>query len=594
MRLPGPVGRVLLVLLAMVLAAPATAVPTAAAAQDDASRFAEQLAARDASSILAGPFFGELVQDDGFSVTTGAGLAVEDFSASATFLNPLDETDTPWDFGFTFHRAGESAQQVLIDSTGLWHYSPFPEGTLESGFVPAFDAAPGGENTIDLIVDGDTALLGVNGEFLTTIALPPAATSDVQIGSGFFTSTTVDGRPIPYLEFAVWSLPGAELPEPTATPEPTFAAEPAPTVSPDDAAAFAMLLASQSQAVPLAGPFNANLTEEEGRIALSWANVDLADFHARATFAVPETASNVPWDIGFMVRASPAGTMRVAVDSGGNWYFAVGAASPSVFGPVSGLITTPGGTNTLDLIVAAETAVLGVNGEFAAVIDLPAASAAGDVAVGSAFFTDQTLPERVTQFGNFVVLPFNPDAVSAAESPPAAADAFASLLAETAQIAPLAGPFAGRLVESTPGSAALAPAGVALSDFGAAATFFTPVDVVDGLWGAGFQFRGDADVTHRIVLGFNGDVYAVLPGESPRIVGTAATFDATPGAANALHLFVEEGRALVGVNGEFVSAVDLAEAPIAADVLVGAAFFDEDFVQGRVTEYEDFEVWEIA
>lgn len=594
MRLAGAVGRVLLVILALTLAAPAIAAPSAVAAQDDASRFAELLAARDASASLAGPLFGELVQDDGFSVTTGAGLSVEDFSARATFVNPATGTETPWDFGFTFHRGGEAAQQILIDSTGLWHYSPFPEGTLESGFVPDFDAAPGGANAVDLIVDGDSALLGVNGEFLTNIELPPAIPSDVQIGGGYFTSTTVDGRAIPYRDFEVWALPGADIPEPTAAAEPTFAAEPAPTVSPDDVAAFATILASQSQVEPLAGPFNANLTEEEGRIALSWADVELAGFHARATFSVPVTTSDIPWNAGFMFRASPAGTMRVAVDSDGNWFFAVGAASPTAVGSVSGLVTDPGGANTLDLIVAHETAVLGVNGEFAAVIDLPNDTAAGDIAAGSAFFTDQTLPERVTPFSDFVVLPFDPDAVSVAEPLPAAADEFASLLAETAQVAPLAGPFAGRLVESSPGTAPLAPAGVALADFGAVATFVAPEDVSDGLWDAGIEFRSDADVTHRLILGFNGEVYAVLPGESPRIVGTATTIDATPGAANALQLFVEDGRALVGVNGEFVAALDLVHEPVAADVLAGAAFFDEDFERGRVTAYEDFQVWEIA
>lgn len=408
MRLAGAVGRVLLVILALTLAAPAIATLPAVAAQDDASRFAELLAARAASASLAGPLFGELVKGDGFSVTTGAGLSVEDFSARATFVNPATGTETPWDFGFTFHRSGEAAQQVLIDSPGLWHYSPFPEGTLESGFVPDFDAAPGGADAVDLIVDGDSALLGVNGEFLTSIELPPAIPSDVQIGSGYFTAATVDGRAIPYRDFEVWALPGADIPEPTAAAEPTFAAEPAPTISPDDVAAFATILASQSQ------------------------------------------------------------------------------------------------------------------------------------------------------------------------------------------VEPLAGPFAGRLAKSSPGTAPLAPAGVALADFGAVATFVAPEDVSDGLWDAGIQFRSDADVTHRLILGFNGEVYAVLPGESPRIVGTATTIDATPGAANALPLFVEAGRALVGVNGEFVAAIDLVHEPVAADVLAGAAFFDEDFERGRVTAYEDFQIWEIA
>lgn len=574
------------VVLAVMLAVVASGMRLPSAlAQDPEAEFAAFLDARRQADSLAGPSSGELVLEEGFSVLAGAGVSVLEFSTTATVFNPRDESDASWDFGFTFHQTPDIARQVVVDSTGVWSYSPYPGETLDSGFVPEFDGQQGGSNVIDLVVAGDMALFGVNDVFVASIPLPSGAASDLQLGSGYFTNSNLPGRALGYTDFQVWALPDGSA---------TDAAGAAPTVSPEDAEAFAMILASQSRVQPLAGPFNANLTEEEGRIALSWANVDLADFHARATFAVPETASDIPWNVGFMFRASPAGTLRVAIDSGSNWYFAVGPAPPAAFGLAAGVVTDPGATNTLDLIVADDLAVLGVNGSFSAAIDLPADSSAADVAAGAAFFTDQTLPERVTGFSDFVVLPFDPDAVSVAEPTLSDADEFASLLAETAVATPLAGPFAGRVVESSPGTAPLAPAGVALSDFGAVATFVTPADVADGLWDAGFQFRGDADVTHRLILGFNGEVYAVLPGESPWIVGTASTFESTPGAANVVQLFVEEGRALVGVNGEFVAAIDLAAAPVAADVLVGAAIFAEDFVQGRVTTYEDFRIWEIV
>jgi hypothetical protein len=578
----------------MLLVVALAAFPPRAAAQEPASRFDELLAARGAASSLVGPFSGKLVQSDGFVATTGAALSLEEFSATATFLNPTAETDTPWDFGFTFHRTGDAAQQIVIDSNGLWYQAPYPEGTIDSGFVLAFDSTPGGTNTVDLIVEGATALLGVNGEFVADIALPPAVASDVQIGSGYFTGTTVDGRAIAYRDFEVWSLPGTAPSAPTATSEPTSTAASTPTISTEDGAAFVAILAAQSQAEPLAGPFNANLTEEDDRVSLSWADVDLADFHAQATFTVPKTTSDTPWDIGFFFRASASGTLRVVVDSGGHWRFSVGSATPSASGIVSGLVTDPGGTNTLDLIVADDLAVLGVNGAFISMIDLPTDSSAADVAVGAAFFTEETLAGRNIPFNDFVVLPFDPDVVSAIVPSATDADVFERLVEEITQESPLVGPLAGRLVESSPGTAPLAAAGVALIDFAAAATFVTPVNVSDGLWDAGFQFRGAGDVRHRIVLGGSGEVYAVLPGEPASIVGMATNFDATPGAANTLHLFVEDGRALVGVNGEFVTAVELAASPIAGDVLAGAAFFDEDFAQDRVTAYEDFKVWEIT
>jgi hypothetical protein len=374
-------------------------------------------------------------------------------------------------------------------------------------------------------------------------------------------------------------------------------AEQAPGFSKEDNDAFAFILAAQLSATPLAGPFSANLTEEQSRIALSWANVDVADFHARAVFTVPDSLSAVPWDAGFMFRDSPAGTLRVAIDAGGSWYFSTGTAGPSLFGPVE-IDVTPGAANTLDLLVANDRAVLGVNGVLAAMIDLPAGTSPADVAVGSSFYDDQTLPERVTPFRDFVVLPFDPDAMTAAEqrgaSAPTNIEAFTGYVTETRQIAPWAGPFAGRLVEATPGTVPLAAAGVALADFGAVATIVNPVDTGGVPWDAGFQFRSDAVVTNRITLGSDGMVYAVSPESGVQVVGTATTFDATPGAANELQLFVRGNSALVGVNGELVAAVELGSEGVVSDVQVGAAFFDEDFEQDRATGYEGFSVWQMT
>ncbi len=585
----------------------------AATAQDDEIRYLAFLAAREDSASIAGPVTGEIIQEDGFSMTVGAGLETEDFSATVTFTNPSDGSGTPWDYGFTFHQTPDAAQQIAIDSDGVWYYTPFPGDPLESGFVPAFDATPGGTNRVDLVVDGDAGLLGVNGELVTSIVLPPAVASDVQIGSGYFSTTTQTGRAIGYDGFEVWPLPIVAGAAVTVTPESPGTAPDTPSggasssataeadagFSAEDAELFSVILAMQAQATPLAGPFTANLTEEDGRISLSWADVDLRDFHARAVFDVPETVSDVPWNVGFMFRTGPQGTVRVAVDSLGNWYASAGTGGPAAAGQGTEVITDAGGSNTIDLLVADERAVLGVNGNLVATIDLAAETGAADVAAGSGFYSDQTLPDRVTPFRDFVVLPFDPDAMASSvdggTTAPAAveAEAFVEYATETAQVAPFIGPFAGRLVETAPGTVPLAPAGVALADFGAVATFINPSDTASALWDAGFEFRGDAAVTNRIVVGSTGEVYAVIPEQSPQIVGMAAAYDPTPGAANQFQLFVRGDIALFGVNGEYVASIALPTAPLAADVQIGTAFFDDDFVQNRVTAYEGFSIWQM-
>ena len=582
------------------------------AQDDDASYLADVIGARDAEPPLSGPLSGNLVQQAAFASVEPAGVDVTDFTARVVFQNPEDDS-APWDVGFDFGRNGDASQRIMVDSTGVWRFSPFPDGASDSGPAPSLDTAPGGANTLDLVVDGDTGILGVNGEYVTSVTLPPDVSSDVFVTSGVYGSTTVDGRELPYDDFTVWALPDPnaavevsptpsgdiitldQTPEAAQTPAPTQAEAP----SEEDQAMFAFLVEAQADIPPAAGPFTANLKEEAGPIAVSWANVDLADFHATATFSVPDTTAEVPWDIGFMFRNSDNGTLRVAVDQDGAWYASAGESAPTSTGTTSGLDVTPGAKNTLDLLVSGDRAVLGVNGSIGASIELPAGATTGDVAAGAGFFTDQQQPERVTEFQDFVVRPFDLAALDATEPPTTSvlsADAeqqFAGYVASTEGIAPLVGPLAGTLEEPGNGSVALANTGVSLTDFGAVAAFVNPDDLTT-TWDSGIQFRTDASGANRVVLRSNGQVQVVQGDGSVAIAGQATGFDATPGAVNTLQVFVAGDQALVGVNGTLVADISLVVPPVPGDVQIGAGFFGEDQVAGRVTSYDGFSVWSIA
>ena len=586
--------------------------PHALAQEDDAAYLADIIGARDAGSPLSGPTSGSLVQQAAFATVEQAGVNVTDFTARVVFQNP-DDDSAPWDFGFDFGREGDASQRIMVDSTGVWRYSPYPDGASDSGAAASLDTNPGGTNTLDLVVDDERGILGVNGEYVTTIALPPAASSDVFATTGVYGSTTIDGRELPFEDFTVWAVPDLnaiadvsptpsgeiislnQTPEADKTPAPVQAEPP----SQENQDMFTFLIDAQAGITPAAGPFTANLKEDAGPIAVSWANVSLSDFHATASFTVPETTSNVPWDIGFMFRESNDGTLRVAVASDGSWYTSVGESAPSATGTVTDLEATPGAVNTIDLLVSGDRAVLGVNGSFGASIELPAGAAAGDVAAGTGFFTDQQQPGRVTTFQDFVVRPFDLAALDATPPPTTnsiSADAeqqFAGYIASTGTITPLVGPLAGTLEEGGTGSVALANAGVSLTDFGAVATFVNPDDLTT-LWDGGIQFRTDASGANRIVLRSNGQVQVVQGDGSVAIAGQADTFDATPGATNTLHVFVTGDQALVGVNDTLVADIPLTVAPILGDVQVGAGFFGEDQVAGRVTTYDDFNVWSIS
>ncbi|MBA3450410.1 MAG: hypothetical protein H0T18_04275 [Chloroflexia bacterium] len=380
---------------------------------------------------------------------------------------------------------------------------------------------------------------------------------------------------------------------------PAAQSTPESAIASADAERFGSLLAAQEGVSPIAGPFVANLKETEGSIAFSWAGVNEANVHAHAVFDVPETISTIPWDIGFIFGATPSGSLRLAADSLGTVWFNIGGVLPTRVGTVEVIQTAPGQSNTLDLLVAGPRAFLGVNGTLVATVDLPVDASGADVAAGSGFYTDQTLIDRLTQFHDFVIRPLDPDALGSALPPTATPTAddrevFAERLAELENETPAAGPFAGRLVEATSGTAPLAPAGVSLASFAAVATFINPADPTLGLWDTAIQFRVDGAERNRVIVDSLGDAYVGLASENARKLADVPSYDDTPGAENTLQLIVDGNRALFGVNDEFVAAIDLAAPPVTADVQIGSGFFNEDFVVGRTIDYRDFRVWEVT
>ena len=59
-------------------------------------------------------------------------------------------------------------------------------------------------NTLDLIVEGDTALFGVNGEFVASLDLPTPTTFSVGVVTGLVPEYRVEGREIGFT-LGVWT-----------------------------------------------------------------------------------------------------------------------------------------------------------------------------------------------------------------------------------------------------------------------------------------------------------------------------------------------------------------------------------------------------
>jgi len=251
-----------------------TFLPAPVIAQEDVATFAEVLAARERADSLAGPLAGTLEQRGG----QGAGITTENFSATVTFVNPQEQTETPWDVGLVFHQNQErtAGQAVTVSSDGFWYYQDGVTGALQVAPQTSFDATPGATNTLDLVVEGPTALFALNGEILARINLPAATASDVFVTTGFFAENIVEGREMVYSDFEVWEVPaaGSQVATPLAA-------------APDEAARFTELRAARDSTTRLAGPFGGTLAQTQGMLGAIPAGITTTDYSATVTFVNP-------------------------------------------------------------------------------------------------------------------------------------------------------------------------------------------------------------------------------------------------------------------------------------------------------------------
>jgi hypothetical protein len=546
-------------------------------AEDDAVRFAAALAARDGSPSLAGPIAGQFVQREGLRTGQGAGIAATDFSATATFVNPTEQTETPWNVGFAFHHnPGQSApREVGISSDGTWYYSDPSTGALGAGPETTFDATPGATNTLDLIVEGTTALFGVNGELAVRLDLAPATASDILVTTSYFPGNIVEGREIGFTGFAVWGLPGTAAPSTAAADE--------------DAARFAAALAARDGASLLTGPFGGTIPQSMAGLAARPAGITTTDFSASVTFFNPTDQPTAPWDYGlaFHLDAQASTVQEVYLDANGLWYYTDFPAGVQQSGFAPAFDQSPGGANTLDLVVEGATALFGINGEFVARLALPAATPS-DVMAATNFVLGNLVEGREITYTDFAVWEA-PDLASLPASPAAAgpddASRFAAALEGRAPTSVAAGPFADALVQQQ-GSLTLWGSETTSAPFSATVTVVNPTEQTETPWEVGFAFAWSPGRDAQNVY-LDSEGFWHFGGQR---AGFVPTFDTAPGAANTLDLVVEGDAALFGVNGAFVASLDLPTPP-GSGAMLGTGFSSDHVVEGREIDFRDFTVW---
>jgi hypothetical protein len=171
-----------------------------------------------------------------------------------------------------------------------------------------------------------------------------------------------------------------------------------------DADTLALLIGRARQHESVVGPLAGDLPLETDAVHLIAADVALRDFYARAAFGSPFAGADHVWDVGLAFRRTDRSEdFRLILDSDGNWYFKEGPNPPLATGRVSGLGTEVGAVTRIDLVARGDLAWFAVNGAYVATLDLSSRPMAGDVVVGSGFYSEDIVQGASTPYAEFEV-----------------------------------------------------------------------------------------------------------------------------------------------------------------------------------------------
>lgn len=128
----------------------------------------------------------------------------------AVFTNP-DDLDTPFDVGFGLrHVEGNNQIRLIVSSTDEWRLAVGDGNTYQSGKAYGFQSESGEQNLLEVVVNGETGYLAVNGIVVAVLDLSPSlAPGDIWVAAGLNASEIVAGRASTVTDFQIWVLPNS-------------------------------------------------------------------------------------------------------------------------------------------------------------------------------------------------------------------------------------------------------------------------------------------------------------------------------------------------------------------------------------------------
>ena len=378
----------------------------------------------------------------------------------------------------------------------------------------------------------------------------------------------------------------------------------------DPATDFTTTIGQLSTMTPVAGPLSGSIDAANAQVAP--AGVSVANGVAHAEFTVPAVNADTLWAIAMEFRVSDAGKNFLLIfPTSGEWQLDNGVQGGGAVGTGATFDTTPGATVALDVIFEGASGSFGLNGAFVSELDLSAVQGAGDVnltgylGLGAGTTTleytnftvyDLQGPVDSTPTGSAVVDTPTESATAAVPSvepttttPDDAAATFAELMAQE-QLQPMVfGPASGAMLHDAE-RVTFEPTGVTVTDFGAHIECVAPRSAAE-LWDCGLAFRDTASPNHYRLGAVSDGHWFLSVGSGDSIQqGEGIPFPPNAGDSITLDLIVQGNTGYFGVDGVFVAELDLSQIPGPGTVAGVVGFFNETYVPGGETLYEDFYV----
>jgi hypothetical protein len=400
----------------------------------------------------------------------------------------------------------------------------------------------------------------------------------------------------------------------------------------DAATEFGTVIGQLSTMTPVAGPLSGSLDAANADSAP--AGVSVTNGVAHAEFTIPDVTPGTLWAMAVLFRVSDAGQNFLLIFPDGTWQLDNGQQGAAVTGSGATFDTTAGSTVAVDVLFDGATGAFGINGAFVSALDLTAVQGAGDVELtgylglgAGATTLDYSnfsvydlaggtaqpgttptaaigLPTETTAAGlptatTAAGLPTQttaaglPTATTVAGTTPEAGDPAALFQQYLAQenSQPIAyGPESGTLIHD-PEKVTFLDTGVSVTDFGAHIECAAPRTAAE-LWDCGLAFRDINSPNHyRLGLVSDGHWFLSIGNQDPLQSGEGVPVGPNLGDKVALDLIVIGNTGYFGIDGTFVSELDLSAIPGPGGVAAVIGFFNETYIPGGQTQYEDFVVW---